>query len=233
MFYFTYKITNTLNNRYYLGCHKTSDINDGYMGSGKVIRHAIEKYGLENFTKEILEYFDTSEEMYIGESLLITEETLSDPLIYNLKLGGSGSFDYVHKHRLNHTPESTKKRSESLKRTFSQMDLTGENNGFFGKKHSEKTKKLQSEIRKEWLLENEHPKGMLGKKHSEESRKRTSEKCKLNGSLIGKTGLDHPAGGTKWYNNGVKHLRSDIHPGEGWIEGRMFQKRNRKSKNVI
>jgi len=43
MFYYLYEIKNLINNKIYVGVHKTNDLNDGYMGSGKVIRRAIKK----------------------------------------------------------------------------------------------------------------------------------------------------------------------------------------------
>ena len=40
-YYYIYQITNLVNNKIYVGVHKTKDLNDGYMGSGKVIISAI------------------------------------------------------------------------------------------------------------------------------------------------------------------------------------------------
>ena len=38
-----YKTTNLINGRFYVGMHKTNDLDDGYMGSGKMIQRAIKK----------------------------------------------------------------------------------------------------------------------------------------------------------------------------------------------
>ena len=51
MFYYTYKTTNSVNGHYYIGVHKTEDFNDGYIGSGTVLKKAIKKHGKENSLK--------------------------------------------------------------------------------------------------------------------------------------------------------------------------------------
>ena len=52
---YIYKTTNLINDKVYIGKHKNSDFNDKYFGSGKNLISAIKKYGIENFTTEVLE----------------------------------------------------------------------------------------------------------------------------------------------------------------------------------
>jgi hypothetical protein len=75
-------------------------MNDGYMGSGKIIRSAIAKHGISNFSKVILEHFDTSEAMYAREKEVVNEEFLLREDVYNLRRGGHGGWEYINKNGL-------------------------------------------------------------------------------------------------------------------------------------
>ena len=89
MFYTIYKITNKINGKYYIGKHQTKNLDDGYMGSGKLIKSALEKYGIENFTKEILCECNTMEELNEKEKYWIQILKSSDHTIgYNISAGG-------------------------------------------------------------------------------------------------------------------------------------------------
>jgi len=114
MFYTVYKITNKLNNKFYIGMHKTIDLQDGYMGSGKLIRAAIQKYGIKNFTKEILYIFDNEEDMKNKEKEIVVLSEQS----YNLCEGGKGGFSYIN----NHTDTTSRNRRIAAARNYKDPD---------------------------------------------------------------------------------------------------------------
>lgn len=89
--FIVYKLTNAINGKVYHGMHKTLDPNDGYMGSGRLLKLAIAKYGKSAFTKEILFQFDTRKEAADKERELVWIGTGS----YNLKQGGVGGWDHI------------------------------------------------------------------------------------------------------------------------------------------
>lgn len=117
MFYTIYKITNTINDRYYIGMHKTQELDDGYMGSGKLIRKAIQKYGISSFRKEILFVFDNEDDMRNKERELVVLDEMS----YNLCDGGKGGFGYINRSNIpkmlgkTHTESTKKKISSKMK----------------------------------------------------------------------------------------------------------------------
>jgi hypothetical protein len=152
MFYYLYEIKNTLNGKIYVGVHKTKNMNDGYMGSGKILLAAIQKYGIENFTKTVLGEFSNSDEMYLREKEIVNEEFLSRDDVYNLMRGGSGGFEYINSKGLNdrtgcvHSDESKSRmgrpKSKEEKQRLSIL-ITGDNNPM---KRPEVSKKVAAAI---------------------------------------------------------------------------------------
>lgn len=147
MLYTVYKTINRVNGDFYIGQHATNDPYDSYLGSGKILKRAIKKYGVENFYKEILYIFDNKKDMNDMEQKLITEELISANYCYNICKGGEGG---ALRKNFNHSQETKDKISIANK----------------GRKVSNETRKKLSKIRIE-----KYPNGCL----SLEGSKRISE----------------------------------------------------------
>ena len=217
MHYTVYKITNKINSKIYIGVHKTSNINDDYMGSGKHLKSSQEKYGIENFKKEIIEVFETKEMMFQYESILVNEDFIKDPNTYNLKLGGTGGFDYINSlggqgARLNQNlslisrkrgienSHKTRRENKSIEIKRVNTLYTKYGNDYFGKMFK-------------------------GKKHSDESKK------KMSISQQGKQkGEKNSQFGTTWIYNlelklSKKIKKTDLpnYISQGWLKGRKMK----------
>ena len=96
-FHYFYKITNLINNHFYYGVHNTNNLDDGYMGSGKRLNIAYNKYGIENFKKEILKFFNTSKEAFEYEAEYVNEDLIQNNDCYNIVPGGNGGWEYINK----------------------------------------------------------------------------------------------------------------------------------------
>lgn len=87
-YHYFYKITNLVNGNFYYGVHNTNNLDDGYMGSGVALHKAFKKYGISNFKKEILKFFDTLEEAFKYEEIIVNEELIKLQECYNIIPGG-------------------------------------------------------------------------------------------------------------------------------------------------
>lgn len=124
-YYTVYKTTNISNGKYYVGFHSTNNLDDGYLGSGKLLIKAIEKYGPQNFKKEILFVFDNQKEAEDKEREIVNEYFINDEKTYNLVTGGNVCI------------------------------LNGEKNAFYGKTHSIETReKISKNAKGRPILQN-------------------------------------------------------------------------------
>lgn len=83
---YVYRITNLINSKTYVGQHKVIKNENwlSYMGSGRLVRYAIHKYGVENFSKELLSYANSKEELDILEKSFIEKELVKGHSEYNI-----------------------------------------------------------------------------------------------------------------------------------------------------
>lgn len=216
MFYTIYKITNKLDNKIYIGKHQTKDLNDNYMGSGKHIKRAIEKYGIKNFNKEILFQFDNEADMNAKETELVTDEFVKEDTNYNLCPGGNGGFGHINLNGINVDISEQRRRNPSIARKSAR--LGGERKKYLMENdpnYRELCRQSASKGLKAYFKTN--PGHFTGKNHTEETKQKM-RKPKNQGDKNSQFG-------TMWITNGKENTKiivNNIIP-EGWYRGRKMK----------
>lgn len=172
MYHFVYTTVNKINGRIYVGKHSTTNLNDGYIGSGSLLKLAIKKYGIENFEVQSREFFDTDELAYSAEAMIVTEDFIQANNNYNIVTGGLGQ-----RTGYRHTQERIDKiRINSTGKTHSEETKTIIRAKATGRSHSNKTKDVLR-------VKN------IGKTHSKETKQKMSNS--RTGKILTETHKDN------------------------------------------
>ena len=156
-YHFLYKTTNKITKKYYIGIHSTSNLKDGYLGSGKRLRKSILKHGKENFLIEILEFHNSRLELLKREKEIVNSSLINDEMCMNLQIGGGGGIcNEEHKKKLRKGASDYQKKIredkeclEKIKKMLKESSMLARKNGsydnvnyatFLGKKHTLETK---------------------------------------------------------------------------------------------
>ncbi len=148
MNFYIYKITNKINNKFYIGrrqCNCAIE-DDTYFGSGKALKSAIKKYGKINFEKIVLHVCTSLEELVLLEKEIINESLTTSDSCYNIALGGHGGYTFYEERIVRHTEESKRKISIANKGR-KRPDLSERNkiaNYWINKKRSDEDKAKKS-----------------------------------------------------------------------------------------
>lgn len=178
--YSVYKITNILVNKSYIGVdsyfpkrlkqHQSMLKHNKH--KNKHLQYSYNKYGVENFTFELLERCDTRESMLLKEIELIKfYDTLEKG--FNHTIGGEGSYGYKH------SPESISKMS-SWKRIITPEWCNAISKATLGKKKKQGIKRINHPDYSSWLGGEKHPVSKFKQKDVNEMRKLYCEGVSLD-----------------------------------------------------
>lgn len=256
-YHIVYQTTNIVNGKIYIGCHSTDIIEDGYIGSGLLLKRAINMYGFDNFVRKILFIFNTTEEMFTKEKELVNEEFISRTDVYNIMLGGNGGLNkgIIGQKRLYHPV--TKKRIVAHTLAINKLLLEGYILKSGWGTHTGRTyihkdgvvKSVKSEQLEE-MANNGWIKGMIESPtsnkiwiyHNGQDRYSLCDPVDLiemlNSGWVKKKWSPIPKGTTCWINNGSTNKRinkEDLvqYQLEGWIKGALQQHQPRTKSSVV
>lgn len=161
--YVIYQIKNLLENKIYIGSTIQVDIRRrqhfNMLRKGehhcKPLQNAFNKYGEVNFEFLTLEELDSQESMISRESeLLNSTDNLYNVCLSATDSSGTNNSNYRHgKYMISACikcglPRKTLGKGICASCYFSERDISGSKNPFYGKTHSEESKRKQSEDKK-------------------------------------------------------------------------------------
>ena len=207
-YHFIYRTTCLVTGRFYIGMHSTDNVDDGYLGSGKILKRSIRKHGAENHKREILDHAESYDDLKELEKLFVTNDLLEHPLCMNIKLGGDGGFDFINSSRmiLDHLKES--KQSPEYRAKISEITRKKFEDEEYKERFYETVKSDEYRAKR-----SEQMKAIFDA--SPDYRKKISES---------KAGAKNPAYGKVWVNNGISSrlidpVDLDAYQQDGWIRG--------------
>lgn len=191
---FVYVTINKVTGKSYIG-QKHFDSNNSnweeYLGSGKILKQSIEKYGEDKFYKVIIGFAVNDEELNNLEKLLIdVNNATKDRNFYNISEGGHGGNTFA-----GYSAEEFEQYCKSL---------CGENNPYYGKHHSDETKKKMMEKRKNRIY---HP---LSAEAKEKISKSQKERLKKYNPKKKKFKILYKNGNVEYYDS-FTDMRKSLH----------------------
>lgn len=222
-YYYVYKITCTsgsLKDSYYIGQHKTNNINDGYKGSGTLIRNYFKKFP-NDYIKEILCFCNNVDELNEMEKFYIGNLYKTDDLCINLVAGGTyGEISDEGKRRIGETSSIRMKNDNPMKNPDIAKKVADKNRGKCyisddGKRRIGEYSSIR--MKKDNPMKNPDIAKKVantkkGMKLSEETKQKISERLKgisrsdeyKKKMSLSKQGEKNGAFGRRWMNNGVE-----------------------------
>ena len=178
MYGYIYLTINTINKRMYIGKKQSEQYDPTYYGSGKIIKQAIHKYGIENFNNVILDTADSLQELIQKEKyyIKIYYNTYGE-LMYNIASGGDGGNTLLHKSSQEIKEFKDKMTIINTKRA--RQDKYRKNIGIkikeYYNNHPDKLKKHSEKIKAVWTPEKRQIHSELIKSRSPEVKKKIAQ----------------------------------------------------------
>ena len=103
MYGYIYETTNLINTRKYIGKKASNKfLAERYLGSGKILNQAIEKYGKENFRVKLIEECSSKEQLNEKEKYWIERyNSVNSTEYYNITIGGDGGDTFSNNPNIN------------------------------------------------------------------------------------------------------------------------------------
>lgn len=156
---FIYITTNLINGKRYIGQKQFINNWEIYLGSGKILKKAIKKYGKDNFIRDIVDIAYNKEQLnQLEKEWIKNYKAVGEDMYYNIANGGNGGNGSLGIHK-------------NVGMDNPQYGLKGELSVNWKRKFTEKHRKNLS-----LAMKNNPPKSMEGKHHSNDAKQKIREK---------------------------------------------------------